>query len=56
MESPNLKWMMTGGSPISGNLQIVHDGIFSSLVGFKWDSRGFHGAFLIKNYIGSIGD
>jgi hypothetical protein len=22
MENPNMKWMITGGTPISGNLQI----------------------------------
>ena len=23
MENPNLKWMMTGGSPIAGNLHMM---------------------------------
>ena len=25
MENPNLKWMMTGGTPILGNLQMVNN-------------------------------
>ena len=55
MENPNLKWMGTGGTPISGNLQIngMEYGLTNISSGksvYKWDNGKFMG-YNIRNKI-----
>ena len=44
LENPNLEWMMTGGSPISGNPNIMLHGVFDG------DSPMFYGVFDGKRF------
>ena len=39
MENPNLKWMMTRGTPISGNLQLINCSLPSLMMGENHESQ-----------------
>ena len=34
MENPNLKWMMTGGTPVLGNPNMAYDIVLTNMNGF----------------------